>query len=419
MTGRTRVAAAALVAGVALAGCVGGDDPGPAVMTVSAAAAPMDEPVAVRLTGLGAGRRATVTATTTDFAGTRWSAAAVYQADDYGSLDLGAAPVSGAYRGADPMGLFEFMTPDGGVATGFSPAPDRKSYDVRLTATVDGRPVAAATATRLLPAGLGVTDRRLSVARDGVAGVLYRPKDTSARKPAVLVFGGSEGGLNPVIALQAAVLAAHGYPTLALAYFHGTGLPPTLAGIPLEYFRTALQILRTQPGVDPGHLLVTGQSYGGEASLLIAATYPDLVHGVIAVSPNSYVDPDPDGQNRAAWSLRGRDLPRGPFAVPAAQVDPRALIPVRRIRGPIQLACGPLDGEWPACRNIDDAVARLGDRPGVTVAKYADAGHYVGALAPYTSVTDGLLTKPGGTVAATLAANVDLHRRVLALLAAQ
>ena len=413
------MAAGLLLVGATLSGCVSVDDGKNATMTVTAAVAPMDQPVTVRLTGLGAGRETTVTASATDFAGTRWAATAVYRAGSDGTLDLGAAPLSGAYQGANPMGLFLFMTPDGGKYSGFGVSLDEKAYEVRFTATVNGGQVAAATATRQLPAGLGVSSRRLSVARDGVTGVLYRPKDTSTRKPALLVFGGSEGGLNYGVTLEAAMLAAHGYPTLALAYFRATGLPPKLVGIPLEYFRKGLEILREQPGVDPGHLLVSGTSYGGEASLLVAATYPDLVNGVIAEAPNSFVDPGPFGENRAAWSLHGRDLPRGTFGLPAAQVDPRSLIPVGRIRGPILMACGPLDTEAPSCRNIDDAVARLGKRPGVTVAKYADAGHYVGAVQPYTAATDALLTRAGGTVPATLAANVDLHRKILALLAAQ
>ena len=53
------------------------------------------------------------------------------------------------------------------------------------------------------------------------------------------------------------------------------------------------------------------------------------------------------------------------------------------------------------------------------MARYADAGHYVSAFRPYTSTTDAVLTSGGGTVAGTLAANVDLHRKILALLARQ
>lgn len=369
--------------------------------------------------GLGAGRETTVTAETTDYAGTRWSATAVYRAGRDGTLDLGAAPRSGAYSGSNPMGLFLFMTPDGGEAPSFGPSPDAGSYEVRLTASVDGKQVAAATATRQLPAGLGVTSERLAVARDGVSGVLYRPGKTSARRPALLVFGGSEGGLSYGVVGRAADLAAHGYPTLALAYFGATGLPARLTGIRLEYFRKGLEILRAQPGVDPDHVLVTGASYGGEASLLVAATYPNLVHGVIALVPNSYVSPGARNAGGSAWSLGGRELPNGIFGMPAADVDPRALIPVRRIRGPIVLVCGALDTQWPSCRNVDDVVARLGRRAGVTVLKYADGGHYVGSFLPYTATTDAALTGAGGSVPGTLNASVDVHRRVLDVLAAQ
>jgi dienelactone hydrolase len=411
--GRALVAA---VLGAGLVACVDVGD-GNATMTVSPAVAPMDQPVTVRMTSLGAGRVTTVTASATDAAGARWSARAEYRAGRDGTLDLGAVPMSGAYQGSDPMGLFLFMSPDRPSRFGFE-VPPAASYDVALEAQVGGRTVATATATRQLPSGLGVTKKDLTVAADGIAGTLFRPKDTSTRKPALLVFGGSEGGVILPVLLKAAMLAAHGYPALALAYFAAPGLPERLDRIPLEYFRKALTILRDQPGVDPAHLLVTGGSFGGEASLLVAATYPDLVNGVIAEVPNSYVDHG-IGTPNSAWTLNGRDLPYGIFGIPASDVDPRAYIPVARIRGPILLACGMLDTLWPSCRNVDDVTARLRGRADVTVARYADAGHYVSAFRPYTPTTDAVLTSGGGSVAGTLAANVDLHRKILALLAQQ
>jgi pimeloyl-ACP methyl ester carboxylesterase len=161
-------------------------------------------------------------------------------------------------------------------------------------------------------------------------------------------------------------------------------------------------------------------SWGGEGSLLVAATYPDLVGGVIAEAPNSYVDVAPFTGTRSSWTLGGKDLPYAPrhqFGLPAAEVDPRTYIPVDRIRGPILLACGELDLEWPSCRNVDDVVRRLKARPGVTVLRYPDAGHYIGVYQPYTSATEAALTRTGGTLAGTQAANLDLHSKILTLLA--
>jgi BAAT / Acyl-CoA thioester hydrolase C terminal len=86
----------------------------------------------------------------------------------------------------------------------------------------------------------------------------------------VLVFGGSDGGLTTSFA--AALLAAHGYPSLALAYFKAPGLPEDPNSILLEYFTKALGVLRAQPGVDHRHVLVSGVSRGSEAALCSAPT---------------------------------------------------------------------------------------------------------------------------------------------------
>jgi pimeloyl-ACP methyl ester carboxylesterase len=223
--------------------------------------------------------------------------------------------------------------------------------------------------------------------------------------------------------LKAALLAAHGYPALALAYWKAPGLPQELERIPLEYFRKALTVLRAQAGVDRSHVLVTGASWGGEGSLLVAATYPDLVHGVIAEVPNSYVDAAPFQRGHgSSWTLHGKDLPfaeRRLFGSPAASVDPRSWIPLDRIRGPIMLTCGELDLVWPSCRNLDDIVDRLPGREDLTVLRYPRAGHYVGPIQPYTPVTDALLTSSGGDLEAVQAANADVHAKLLALLAGQ
>jgi pimeloyl-ACP methyl ester carboxylesterase len=107
--------------------------------------------------------------------------------------------------------------------------------------------------------------------------------------------------------LAASLLAAHGYPSLALAYFKAPGLPQSLNAIRLEYFTNALAVLRAQPGVDPGHVLVMGHSRGGEAALLLGAYFPRLVNaGVVAGVPSSVVNPGLPDTTQSPWTLRGR-----------------------------------------------------------------------------------------------------------------
>jgi hypothetical protein len=89
------------------------------------------------------------------------------------------------------------------------------------------------------------------VRTDGLVGILYVPEGTD-RLSGVIMLGGAEGGLHED---DAALLAAHGCATLALAYYGLPGLPDTLREVPLEYFGTALRFLAENVGFgceDPG-----------------------------------------------------------------------------------------------------------------------------------------------------------------------
>ncbi|HEX5995233.1 MAG TPA: acyl-CoA thioester hydrolase/BAAT C-terminal domain-containing protein [Jiangellales bacterium] len=395
-----------------------------ATMTVTPAIALYDAPVTGSVSGLPPRARTTVTATATDADGVTWSASAEFQANRDGVVSFDQAPLGGSYPGADPMGLFHFMTPANGDSEDlFFAPPVTGGHDVILKASVNRSTVATVRIQRQSPAAVGVTSRDFRLPADEIHGTLFLPKDTSVKKPAVLVFGGSEGGLNPAVTAKAGLLAAHGFAALALAYFNAPGLPNTLTAIPLEYFTKALSVLRAQPGVDANRVFVRGASRGGEASLLLASYFPQLVNGVVAEVPGSYVGPSFATLDRSAWKLGGRELPYARLPSgwpPTASVDPRKHIPVERIRGPIMLTCGDLDLVWPSCRNVEDMAARLAAHRfayPVTVRRYADAGHFVGAFPPYTSITNSWLDKVGGTQAGTQAATVEVHAKVLALLA--
>jgi dienelactone hydrolase len=410
-----------VVVATVLTGCTGGGGDVHAVISARPASAVLDRPVSISVTGLPAGARTTVRAFATDAGGTRWSSSAEFTAGGDGTVSLDRPPVSGSYSGANPMGLLQSMTPPAGSKrTAFAQPPD--GYDVTLQASVDGQPVASAELHRLAPAAAGVTAREFRVPTDGIYGTLYRPKGDGTRRPAVLYFGGSEGGLNRVVAEYAALFASHGYPALALAYFHEPGLPATLTRVPLEYFTKALAILRAEPGVDPQRVYVMGGSRGGEAALLLGATFPHLMSGVVAFAPGSYVNSAIPDRGESAWTLGGRDLPYVPsreFRAPTAAVDPRAVIPVERIDAPVVLTCGGLDLEWPSCSFVDDVTQRLDAhhfRHPVTVLRYPDGGHLSGDIPPGAIYTSQTVAHYGGTVAAAQRSSVDAEAKILDLL---
>jgi dienelactone hydrolase len=414
-----------LLAVAGLAGCTGGGRAEiKASMSVSPPAGLVDQPVAVTVKGLPAGTRTTLTTRARDTDGTTWSATAQFTATSAGEVSLSQPSLGGSYSGVNPMGLFTLMAPPPGSAPAWF-LYSEAGYEVTLEASVGGRVAATATLRRQDPLAVGVVERRLRPAKGGIYGNLYLPKRTTGRRPAVLVFSGSGGGLTTSFA--AALLAAHGYPSLALAYFKAPGLPQSLHDIALEYFTRALGVLRAQPGVDPDHVLVAGVSRGGEAALLLGAHFPRLVNGVIAGVPSSVVNPGerPDA-SKPAWTLGGRPLPAvspSEFGRPDQTSNPRAVIPVERIRGPVLLACGEQDLRWPSCAYVDAITARLRAHRfayPVTALRYRDAGHLVGGLtAWYGSLTGDALTSDGGTVAGTQAAQADAHAKLLALLASQ
>ncbi len=101
--------------------------------------------------------------------------------------------------------------------------------------------------------------------------------------PAVVVLGGSEGGL-PL--RNAAWLASHGYAALALAYFRYDNLPQRLEAIPLEYFGQALSWMASRPEIDANHIGVMGVSRGGELALQLGSMYPQI-KAVVAFVPAS------------------------------------------------------------------------------------------------------------------------------------
>ena len=137
-----------------------------------------------------------------------------------------------------------------GSGASFTFTPDDNGfYDVTLTIADDnGNPLAETTVHR---PGLAPGIRVQQVTDDGIIGVYATPAemDPGEPRPAVLAFGGSEGG-GEFAAATARWIAGLGYPALGISYFGSDGQPTRLEEVPVETFLTALDWLHQQPGVD-------------------------------------------------------------------------------------------------------------------------------------------------------------------------
>lgn len=385
MASRRRAGGLVWVLCLLVAGCgsAGKEHAASARVWVLPAVSVEDQPVDISVSGLGPHEIVSLSVASTDAMGVRWTAAATFVATGSGRVDTSRdAPRAGAYTGVWGMGLIAMMRPTGPAPAGAYFWASTRRFRFNVTVETEGKTIASTAFLRRF-SNSPITRRRESLSTAGVIGTFVYPTG-AVRRPAVLLLGGSEGGI--ASPLEAGVLAAQGYPVLALAYFKEPGLPQSLENIPLEYFERALRWLDRQAQVDTRHVAVLGVSRGSEAALLSGAYFPGLVHAVIAMVPSDAAICSYPGCLGPAWTLRGRAIPyTRQFDNPQPTDQPAAIIPVQRIHGPIFLACGTADQTWSSCAYANAIIDHLDashDRFPHILHRYANAGHIVGSLVP-------------------------------------
>lgn len=361
-----------------------------------------------------------------------WESFATFRADDKGVVDVSSmTPLYGTYDKASAMGLFWSMLPIGVTnpeSFGFA-TPD--PMIVKITAEAMGKVLTSVEVKRLRAFDDRVT--RQSVRTDGIVGTLFYP-NIPGKYSAVITVGGSEGGLSEG---RARLLASRGYTAFALAYFGIETLPKALAEIPLEYFAKSIAWLKTQPSVNPDRIVVLGASRGGELALLLGATYPQEIKGVIAYVPSSVAIQSVQGPS--SWTLGGKPVPflRVPFTPECSSFTSKkppvlncdfqkaldhqaavaaASIAVEKINGPVLLISGTQDQLWPSSRYSDMVVARLKTNNfpfAYEHLRYEGAGHFIGI--PYfpANQTQTVALDGGGNAEANGTASADSYAKVL------
>lgn len=419
-----------------------GETAGPTLTAVRETAL-VDEPVRITVTGCEAGQRVVLRAVSFDDDDMRWESRATFKADADGRVDPGTtAPIQGTYEGVHRMGLFWSMRNDEWPRAGFA-SHELDPLEVVLQLEIDGE---VRKSRRLIRQRILPSVTRRDVRERGLVGTLFLP-EAEGSVGAIVVLGGSSGGLSEG---TAALLASHGFATLALAYHGGKSLPENLAEIPLEYFETAIQLLGEQEAIDSDRIGLWGASRGGELALLLGATFP-RVRAVVAAAPSGVVwtgccspeafqlpawthggDPitplrsdesDPDVQAHdaeVAKKMRAGEpvahAPRFRLAVEKATNLKAATIPVERTRGPILLLSGEADGLWPSTELAEIAMRRLRQSEfpfQFEHRSYEDAGHvFEHPFLPNPTISrQGFVF--GGTPAGNAKAAADAWSRTL------
>jgi dienelactone hydrolase len=371
----------------------------------------VDTPLRITVSGLTPQQVVRVSATSRTSTDRALLSYAVFRADDAGGIDLSTAkPLEGTYSKPDPMGLFWAMSPQPVPVEiwnhldlpPFYP-PNPWTVLVEVAPEPGGAALASLKLVRLYAApGLRTVDLREA----GLVGKLVLPSlgDQNNRIPAVILLGGSEGGIDDA---GATLLASHGYAALTLAYFGVDGVPSELVNIPVECVLQAVKWLQARPEIDRRRIAVAGGSRGSELALL-AASVSSEIKAVIAKSPSGVVwggiskSPELRG-SVSAWTYEGKPLPFLSATAPPELMQEfyakgalhsrlydylfsdrdsvkQATIHIERIQGPVLLISGAEDRVWGSpimARQIMERATQF-DRAGFFESiTYDGAGHNI------------------------------------------
>jgi len=387
-----------------------------------------DDPFAISVTGLVPGVVVTLRTELYSGSGTIWRSEAQIHADANGVIDLEKnVPVGGPWNEPDILGPF-WTLQNTKEKTNDSSLYDNSDQTIAMIQVRDGDKTLAQKLVVLRNRDIGVST--VEVRNNAVSGTFYSPSSTK-RMAAVIVLSGSEGG---VPRAEAALVASHGHPTLALAYFGFDKLPTDLERIPVETVDRAVSWLSTQPGVDPNHIVVMGGSKGAELALL-AASLNKHIAGVIAFAPSSVVY-EGIGSSTASvssWTYKDVDIPFASYVhndtytkshrlidlydPTYGAAPPKSRIAVEKISGPILLLSGQADLLWPSGRMANEIATRIknnGFKFELTNLQFDDVGHAVARI-PLRPTADSV--RLGGSARSIAHANIESWRAIVSFLA--
>lgn len=273
-----------------------------------------------------------------------------------------------------------------------------------------------------------------AIRRSDLVADYFAADPATASRGAVIVLGGSEGGLGGSRSL-ARRLSTEGFNAIAVSYFGEPGQSPVLNEIPIEPVAAARAWLAQRPEA-AGPIAIVGVSKGAELALLVASRTPEIT-AVAVGAPSNVVWQGIDltgGTTGSSWTAGGEPLTftpydlskgfRGVFELYNGALDTApegAEIPVERINGPVLMLSGQADTLWPSAEMANRVEQRLRVQgfvhPVINIA-YPEAGHAVFGppIADPTSPTLQRATSVGGTVPALVAAREDGWPRVVAFL---
>ncbi|XP_066579563.1 peroxisomal succinyl-coenzyme A thioesterase isoform X3 [Amia ocellicauda] len=366
------------------------------LITIQPSRGLIDEKFQITVKNLLPGQAVTLHSLTQSEDSDFWEAFGHYVSDGKGTVKVAEdVSLGGSYDGLEPMGLLWSMKP----APGSRPGLRFRKKDVNTPLVMriyvykghmrDGFNAESALACAVTERSyMAPGVRRTEISQDGVLGTLFVPPGPGPF-PAVLDMWGGGGGL---VEYRSALLASHGFVSLALEYFSSRTMGNASEKNPLtgnEYFEAAFIILKEHPQVASEWVALLGLSFGTSVALGMAVYSSVIQPSCVVCISGSHVQPVKesisgvfaefgknvhktryDENNYVIW----RDLL---LPIPT---DPNKKVDLGRIKCPLLLIVGEDDQNWPAAESAEDMERMMetaGNRHLLTTLSYPGAGHLI------------------------------------------
>uniref|UniRef100_A0A3P8YKA6 Acyl-CoA thioesterase 19 n=1 Tax=Esox lucius TaxID=8010 RepID=A0A3P8YKA6_ESOLU len=338
--------------------------------------------------------------------GDLWEAFGHYVSDATGLVNVDSnASLGGTYDGLEPMGLLWSMRPVPGSRLGLRLRKKEVNTPVVVTISVyrghmgqgfnEQTALASVVAERWYMAP-GV--RRLDITEAGVTGTLFLPSGPGPF-PALLDLWGGGGGL---VEYRSALLASHGFASLALEYMTPRTSGDSTSHVGNEYFEAAFTLLKQHPQVCGDRIAIVGLSFGASVALGMAVYSTVIQPRCLVCVSCSHVQPVKGSlsdvfadiskyvhniENRVIW----RDLL---LPIPT---DPTKKVDMGKLPCPVLLIVGEDDQNWPATESAEDMkqmMEKAGNSHLLTTLSYPGTGHLIEPpYSPHVRVSNFMMTQ--------------------------
>ncbi|XP_035013170.1 peroxisomal succinyl-coenzyme A thioesterase [Hippoglossus stenolepis] len=323
----------------------------------------------------------------------KWEAFGHYTADATGTVNVSEdLSLGGTYSGVEPMGLLWSLIPVPGSKPGLRMRKLNVQTPMEVTISVyqghqtEGFVDLVSLASVLVERWhMAPGIRRIPITEGGLTATLFLPPGPGPF-PGILDLWGGGGKL---VEYRSALLACHGFASLALDYLTNKVTIETGNFVDNKYFETAYNVLQQHPQVLGSRIAMVGLSLGCAITFKMAV-YSDVFKLRCAVCiSGSHVQPVGgsleqimDFFKENAWKTRVteenqtilRDLL---LPIPA---DTSFKADVGRLQCPLLLVVGEDDQNWPAyesAMDIQEMMEGAGNSHLLTVLSYPNTGHLI------------------------------------------